>query len=70
MIVCIFPLLLYLSILCNLLIKPFYFIPLAHRNGNVGVLYLIETDEDIENITNSPPPMPFVAALPISFFNM
>lgn len=47
-----------------------FFSYLAHRNGNVGVLYLVENEDDLNNILSNPPPMPFIAALPISSFNM
>ncbi|KFM67717.1 Nicastrin, partial [Stegodyphus mimosarum] len=42
----------------------------SHKSGNVGVLYVLDTDEEFENITSSPPPMPFVVAMPITLFNM
>lgn len=57
--------------MCKIIINKIYLFPyLAGRNGNVGVLYLIKNEDNLENIILNPPPMPFVAALPISFFNM
>lgn len=44
----------------------------SHSGGNVGVLYVIELEEEVENITSEEgsPPMPFVVAMPITLFNM
>ncbi|GBL82018.1 Nicastrin [Araneus ventricosus] len=42
----------------------------SHSGGNVGVLYLVDDDEEVRNITAHPPPMPFVIGMPIALFKM
>ncbi|XP_054719856.1 nicastrin-like [Uloborus diversus] len=42
----------------------------SHRSGNVGVLFVIEGQEELNNITENEPTMPFVVAIPMDLFNM
>ncbi|KAG8191953.1 hypothetical protein JTE90_007748 [Oedothorax gibbosus] len=42
----------------------------SHRQGNVGVLFVLESQEEVDNITMNSPSMPFVVSMPITLFNM
>ncbi|GIX85870.1 nicastrin [Caerostris extrusa] len=42
----------------------------ASKSGNVGVLYLVEEEEELKSINATPPAMAFVVGMPITLFNM